>query len=356
MRKWYPTLNKDEKSLLGKNKIEDGNIVVCRQHQYRNFTIVKNFIEFRELINSTPDQDRCFYEIIFGNQPRKIYFDIDVKIKENIDYDDIIKNLKHSINALIGKTDTVIFVYTSHTKEKKSYHVVVQNYYLNDKDESKCFYEETMKHIKPKYKEFIDSAVYSSVQQFRSLGSRKFGKDNIKKLDENLSEGMIEIANEKMKKNIMFKCSLIGNIDSCIYLQGYAPIKEIKKIETGYASEDDWKAVMDMLEQYYPSTFKFEKTLFSDGNLLIILKRLRPYCCGICDRVHENENGFVVVMGVNRDICFDCRRRTEDKKMQKIGSLGCIEEVVNEAIETISEISFKDLKKLSKTFDVSYNI
>lgn len=54
---------------------------------------------------------------------------------------------------------------------------------------------------------------------------------------------------------------------------------------------------------------------------LVLLKRYTPSYCKMCDRVHENENPYLVVAGYNRDIYFYCRRADKGRRLY-LGSLG----------------------------------
>ena len=76
-------------------------------------------------------------------------------------------------------------VFTSHRSDKLSYHIVVANMYLKTNEDSKFFAEGVMTS---KLKLFMDNNVYNKVQQFRILGSRKYGKNNIKKVNFLLSD------------------------------------------------------------------------------------------------------------------------------------------------------------------------
>lgn len=316
--KWYNTLNKDGTSLLSNVKVKDGNIIVCWQQKFRKFGLFKGYNELRNFINETEGEKRTFYEIIFGTSPRKIYFDIDITQDEAEfeNSDKFIKKIKKNIISLIKDDELTVMIYTSHTEKKKSYHIVVDGYFLKNNLESKEFFNK-LYDLYPT--SLLDSSVYSSLQQFRLLGSHKYEKNNVKVLSFELSENIKIPKDERMVKPYIFLRSLVANIDDCKYLKGFKPPTP-PPLERGFCEEGDMTNVLNILDITYPKTFDVYKTLFDDGNLLITLKKTEPYKCMICERYHESENAYVVVRGEAREVFFDCRRRG-DKPMQYLGDL-----------------------------------
>jgi hypothetical protein len=70
--------------------------------------------------------------------------------------------------------------------------------------------------------------------------------------------------------------------------------------------------------------YSYLKTVESGAqSALILLKRHRPSKCAVCNRIHENENPYLIIAGENRDVYLDCRRNPENKKLH-VGALGLI--------------------------------
>ena len=46
-----------------------------------------------------------------------------------------------------------------------------------------------------------------------------------------------------------------------------------------------------------------------------MLKRIKPSRCKICCRVHEHENPYLLIIGDERKVYFQCRRAPEDRKL-----------------------------------------
>jgi hypothetical protein len=48
---------------------------------------------------------------------------------------------------------------------------------------------------------------------------------------------------------------------------------------------------------------------------IVMLKRTKASCCKICNRVHEHENPYLVVVGDEKAVYFHCRRAPDNKKL-----------------------------------------
>lgn len=329
MVKWYPFLNKKgTHNLFDNEKISNDNLVVSQQiDKTRKYAKFRDYLEFRTYRERiTPDED-CFFEIVSQKNFRKPYFDIDME-NSQIDEKDFIDNITQAILGLIK--DAVILIYSSHTGEKFSFHIVVNNYYFVNHDEARNFYQETIKSIKEEYLSYMDESVYKSVQQFRILGSHKYGKDNKKIFREDLSVNyVVPKRYERFPqglKNYQLLISLIGNVAGAKYLSGYEKKEEPNRIlSKGFSSTSDLEDILNIFHSTYSADiFEYLNTIDNDGNLLITFRRLSSSYCEECQRVHENENPFITVNGIYRNIYYYCRRRDgdEDKRGKLIGSLG----------------------------------
>lgn len=358
--KWFYYFNKsDKESLLNYyTNIEKDNVLICQQLKSRRYTIFKNFATFSNYFDKTPEEERCFYEMIRADEARKPYFDID--IEEDFDFD-IVKMV--TIIKKLLEEKIKILVFTSHNEKKKSFHIVVDNVCFKNFKELEMFYEKVTEELSEKEKSFVDKSVYKSVQQFRIVGSHKYGKNNTKILNEELSYNLkipknIE-TNEKGKFNYKLSISLITNNDYCKYITGYENISTKERISIrGTSCEGDVEDILRIFYADYSSDdFKFAECKENNGNLLIILKRLNPTYCKNCKRIHEQENPFIVTSGEFRNIYFYCRRGEKEKiNSVFLGSLGipAIKDLTMDDIPVISEIDpySDDVIPEPKIFDI----
>lgn len=343
---WYPYLNnkdKKEQSLLFCKKINEGNLIICQQLEYRRYSLFEDYLSFKKFQDHTSYPNQCFYEIITSKMKRKPYFDIDIEKEANPGIEEDIIN---SFTDIINKEypSLPIIVYSSHTVKKLSFHIVIDSIYLNDNTECKNFCYNLIDKTTVPLKDFLDKSVYKSIQQFRTIKSHKFEKDNVKVFREDLSRNFsLPSRYLKFQQGIPLyhlQVSLLGKIDYCQYMDGFREEKpQILLREKGFSEAGDLEDVLAIFYNIYSaSLFEYLNVLDDNGNLLITFRRLEASYCDKCKRMHENENPFVVVKNISRDIYFYCRRR--EREATKLGSLGpkIIPDINIDEIKIIEEL------------------
>ena len=363
-------------ALLDYETYEDNNLIVCHKLKFLNFGKFLNYLEFAKyMIKNTPPENRCFYETIFGDKTQRPYFDIEfyvssdgekpkdgeegVYIKENeadesVDFltKCILEELKeqtHNDNPL-GLNKSHILVFTSHKATKKSYHVVVEGFSVGNFKENKEFHDRIIKRMPLEWKNIVDHGMYKSLQQFRIAGNMKWQSNRPKILDNKLTKSWndknpkgwipkVKPDNENHRLILLLESSLITQTVSCIPLnckpeeKKYFVEGRVREEGEGFnplTPEDITEALKlcyknfgyDFGDKRFP--FNYLRTIEDNGiSSLILLKRLMPSICSICNRKHEHENPFLIIAGDNRDVFLDCRRNSENKKLF-VGSLGII--------------------------------
>lgn len=343
---WYPYFNKKgENNLIDSEKLEKDNLLVCQQLKYRRYTVFKNFAEFSQFFRECPDREKCFYEMMRQEDGRKPYFDIDLDDMQ-LDYKSMIKEIQKIIFTMLGK-DIRFLVFDSSTADKKSFHIVIDKVYLQTYKELEVFFDRVRNQLSEEYKKYLDKSVYKTVQQFRMYKSHKYTKWNIKNLSRELSCNFTfprNVRKEAAKFNFILAASLVTNVGGCKVLSGFQPvIEEPVQLGKGNASEGDVEDVMKLFyKKYSYGDFSFHECKETNGNLLIVLKRLNPTYCKLCDRVHENENPFITVIGDFRTATFYCRRR-EEKYGDLLGVLGVPK------FDELKELDPPDIQKMSSS-------
>jgi len=312
--------------------------LIPRPKEYLH-TIFDTFIDFYVYQREITPENRCFFETIFGEVPQKLYFDIDIDLKEHPDADgEAIKNdLIVSLLKLLVEFNIEfhvqrdILVCTSHGPFKRSYHVILDNFSLPNTDHSKAIYKLVLHKMKPEYKTFIDPSMYKSLQQFRILGSQKKNSGRVKVFQENwmlenicieyeYPEGILG-AEQHVKNSYLLGRTLIGNVKYCKELPTVRINEYALKINHLLKKERAHDAPKVLLNQelidkvlYKFSEFagmpwnhprfpyKYSKSEFN----MIFLKRIHASMCRVCQVIHENENPFLKVY-LNGNIHFDCR-------------------------------------------------
>ena len=346
--KWYHYFNREnENSLLSRETISPDDLIVCQQLQTRRYTKFDSFASFSRFFHTLPEDEKCFYEMLLPEKPRKPYFDIDMGRSEITDHSekDFLRMVKKAISDMLAK-EAKILIFSSHTPSKFSYHIIVDSFILQSQKELVVFFERVLERIEDRYKQFFDKSVYKSVQQFRIVGSHKFGKPNEKTFLRELSKNFKypPTCREKIAKfNYLLSCSLISNNGYCTLLGGFAPPEEDRPVVFGSAEESDVEDVLRLFySKYSMGDFQYHECKEKNGNLLVVLKRLNATYCEECDRVHENENPFLVVFGQFRNVSFYCRRR-DGVGGVSLGSLGIKEmvEMDEKEVPNIEEMTRK---------------
>jgi len=322
----------------------------------RYYSLFKNYIDFALYHFKLKENIRCFYEIILGEKPQKPHFDLDIDMNElgEKDIQTIFNDLIISIIDVLDKKNIKInlekdvCVYTSHGKDKYSFHVVINNYCHADNDEAKGFYLEVCKNLPHEYvnRKWVDSSVYSITQQFRCLGSHKLNSDRTKIFQETwmyknkvIHHKYVEEADSKKQLFlIQLNESLVGaRTSECELLPSYRNFSD--EIVSYTASEDinmeEAKEAMNLLAASAGIKWRSSKNPFAFDKIegpFVILKRLKSSRCKICKRIHEHQNPYLWI-STDKSVYYHCRRAAADKKLF-IGNLviepeenGIIEEV-----------------------------
>jgi len=386
-RFWHHLLVEKKRGSLFEKYPRDkmqGKLLVCFSYHYQNkdlrlFSLFSNYADFYRYQLKFKETDRSFFEVILGENSQKDHFDIEITTekveKDKLDQtgNELMYLLLTNIFALYKKEgielkDDDILIYSSHGPNKRSYHIVVNNYARNGNKECEAFYKLAIENIDPSLSQFIDASVYKSIQQFRILGSQKresnrpkimlkewsFKKGD-KEINGSFSLSNLEEENKEAENYFLFEHSLISRVSDCKLLNPLI-VKEEKKTFNNVKGEDlkksDIHKVLDLLalnmgltRNHYRFPFEFKE---AEGRMILLKRKLASFC-PICQRIHEHENPFVI-LGVDGEVWFNCRRCENSKNMGKIEStVTTVEEVtlpVTKAKEEKVEKSVKTYKSL----------
>lgn len=347
--KWwyYLSENHSKPSLMDNENIDAYTFIVRHEHQYNRFAAFKSSSHFFMRYKNIPKQIKTFYEII--HKELKPYFDIDIDDVE-VDGDQLIKDLYDVLKKLISQ-NFIYFVCNSHTKTKKSYHVILADLYLSDYTEMKNLLSSVMEELKNPNKKYIDSNVYKSSQHLRLLGSHKYQKNNTKIFDEELTQNYfipVDRRDLEAKEIYDFKLSLASDITGCRYLCGfqnkYNVQKELLEGEVKFKTKNtlisDYQDIINQIQELMYLNFDNVEFTFDqikdnyDNNILIVLRSKNPYYCKLCDSIHEHENPYIHVK--NSEVYFNCRRYDSNGKNKKNGNM---------LLGKLKSLSCKDLLK-----------
>lgn len=404
--KWYHFLNPQQdpknkgKSLCENTTIEKNNIVICQKLKYLSFGCFPTYLDFvKHMLIETPQELRCFYELIPGNSPQKPYFDIEFftsktkSIPEYVDgqlvlpeaeADEAIREIVCLIQNEIPDLTTNkshILVFTSHKDDKRSYHIVVEGFYFSDNKSNKLFSEKIRKNMRQTWQGIIDSSMYKSMQQFRIAGCCKYETGRFKILNRELTlhgcvapiihpDGSMKYRNgwipkvepesDNHKALLLIESSLITQISGAQMLPSLLDDKEqnsefLHSGERKQYSEAFEPLTSENIKEALTLCYKvagleygdprfpysYMRTIEDNGeSSIILLKRHFASQCRICNRLHEHENPFLIITGLEREIYLDCRRNEKGKKFY-VGKLGPTDKgkkIIKETLDTFKSI------------------
>lgn len=368
------------------------NMHIVRDEVDNNFKAFNTQNDLLTYIKKLPKDKRSLHEVIFGQNPQRIKFDIDAYSKDiklldiNIlpkEYVDMCDgSTKSKANAIITYiSDIVVRVFNekyskllsnngfdngirkrehimiteSHGKEKYSFHIILVKFVLPNHKEVGWFSDEVCKNIQPSILEFIDRGVNKSVQNFRILGCcKQSDPSRVKK---------ISVENDSICDN-----GFIQHNYKDILLNS----KNVKISVTGDKSEEITSEMriicQDYLEKKYP-VFKFRCV---DKNYLNFNRVGGRSFCDFCDDYHDKEHSLVGIVSDNK-LYTICRRNQnnpnhnlrerrleielEDTKYDKCKALRKIIESIDDSYDSLQQYhDISDIYDLNKLKDIRKDV
>jgi hypothetical protein len=349
--KWYSNLIQSEKCeenyLLRYEIPSNESLIICQDSTYHKYTKFNTYFEFYKFVKTKISQEyHCFYEVIFGNLSQKIYFDLDMPTSE-ICFEEATQSMLYLIECIKNEcnliVDTDIMIFNSHSDSKSSFHIIIDNWIVCDNKTNKMFYQKIIEKYPVKWVKFIDNCMYKNIQQFRIYESHKWKTNRVKVIDINSKWVLTTYdgSDENLINLYTLGSSLVSNITGCKILPFYYENPE----KTVYVSEFFDEDNLDEIFQICKKVIQFPYKLVEIKNNLILLERFKPSYCNVCERIHENQNPYLLIYE-NKDIYFNCRRN--DKHFY-IGSLESQKNIIElKSTENINSKLIKDIKTLTK--------
>jgi len=364
-QRWYyrllPRRDNDSEALLSHVDEESGRNLLFVSYELSNerlFTAFRDYLSYAKYTTGVSRTMMCFYELISSSRPQKPRFDIDVS-DQSIDFDLLIEHVIQGIITVMSNLNMDfnltknLLMYDSSSKEKKSRHIVIGGYYHQNNGEAKRFYDLVLNEIPEEFRSVVDSGVYSTRQQFRILGNHKFGSGRYKKFmdrftfkgDEYIHQYPIKVMSHQQLYTVQLQESLLTEITYCtkLLLPDLEEDEESRKRSSTstYDYEDltdrEIELSLELLKTKMGIDVNSDRSPFTyhscDSCMILLKRRFRSFCV-ICNRYHDNENPFLIVVGDVRTVYFHCRRCSNSKKLL-LGYIIPLDE--EEVIDSITE-------------------
>jgi hypothetical protein len=337
MTVYFRKLNNGNDSLFENIIVKDDHIPICLERPNKDpdkkpdkfFAQFRSSYQLLKEIAETEMLNRCFFEIIRGYQNQKHYLDIDMKLED----DNFAEKFPHSIEEKINIAENIcqlyksalmklkpqikdrdIIITNSHSNSKRSFHIIVDRWFLPNATQNKELFLECIEHIPLPYRKYFDHSMYKNLQQFRTLFSTKCGKNRFKNIDKNSTWKCDEhVDTDEKKIRELFYASLITEVSGCNMLSF-----NVKEKTEFVDSRNLDNSELNIVQRHFKSFKDFNKfEICSNKNSIIPLKRRSPSYCDVCQRTHDSENAFLFVTFDNK-LYFNCRR---NEKSQLISDL-----------------------------------
>lgn len=296
--------------------------------KYLAFHSSSDYSIYRESL--MPD-DRFHHEVIWGDVPQRIKFDIDAtdeqlslvlnsdvpKIYRHLDkevmnfnpskIESIVLHISHVIIDVFSKEygdellykptfESNIWITDSSGDEKYSFHIVLVNFKLKNNIECKHFTRRVVEKLPLTYLPIIDQQVNKGVQTFRILGSLKERSKRCKctsRLCQIHSEGFIQDGDDN---DDVIKAKFDYN-------------KEMRKDK--YLSPENLEKIKEKVFDIWPEFARFR----DERQGFLNFDRLMPSKCEVCDKVHDRDNTLLIFAetgtGGSITVKFGCRHKPD---------------------------------------------
>lgn len=323
------------------------------------YAVFDSYIEFFDYMRAIRVERQGFFEIIMGARAQKPHFDVDISAEtfatvcsKVFDPDPVVNltisaewikdTLLRSITTVLAHRRIIldftrdVLVFTSHAAHKRSYHIVINNYAHPNHEEARAFYEVVMSvfaQVCP-YTQFVDPYVYSRLQQFRLVGSQKWGSHRPKQFLSTFTyfgdtyHHIIDNVDNRRELLALrsFSASLVSFTSGCTLLPRWAPERPSRFAPLGSVGPAGaighrtielliTPAVQERCLTLMEAKMDGDAFEFVEVNDLNHLTFRRKYAslCPVCARSHSSNNPFIMIRG-NR-VYWNCRAHHERRSL-----------------------------------------
>lgn len=393
-KRWFYRLKGQNgllESLSDDEKMSHLIISFVNAENKRYFTSFDNYIQFLLYLLKTQEDNRNFHEVTIDKRPQKMRFDIDIKkykyidnkIIDEVKQEQVQKFLDDLVQSTIDEFKEFnyelepkkhILLFSSHGEEKWSYHLIIDGFYCDNHQEANELYKRIVIRMSKDNIDWLDAGIYSVNHCLRTLGSVK---KSVKQSGDGGIEKRVKILEKSWKfkdQEIQFVYSQIPRNDqhrlSLEFERCFLSLTEtcfpIPNLVKQISAEDGIKrketqaedGVLDFAYRLFLSTYGDIYSYAGTMGNIVMMIRNRASGCPICQRVHENENGFLWIKPIHSDnqvlnkyeVYFDCRRSNGIKI--KIGEKVVVTEKEEKKViaEKSSRVGFRleDMEYVSK--------
>lgn len=394
---WYPVLVRNENlvsltDVIGEQGIRE-QFLVCftSPSDTRHFAAFKSILDFTSYIRKVPMDNWFFFEVIPGQRPQKLYFDIDVPLSSLTiqTQDELDRIMSNVLSTLVGRVcdrfwersiqldlERDFLLFSSHAPHKRSLHLVIDNYAFSNHLEIQALVREILEGFPEEWlsQKFVDPKVYSSLQQLRLFGSQKPGSNRPKvfveqwyygprvvkcKFLEDFVKGIPDqTTKDALTFNLLFAASCVTSVNNCRMIQILAPnspeiVVRRRRLDDARGL-DLTEELVDLIKQRLPPVLlQIYKVSGVEGPFVDLKRRETgsgkkvENLCTLCNHVHQSENAYLRVSDDGK-VFFYCWRNPSYSSEVKCKLMTTISDrIPNQLIDRQKESVMKQLAEMN---------
>lgn len=166
---WFRGKNQKQRCINERIRLYGNKGIVISKNEFRSVkqasAVFENPSELYDYIKQTPQNMRCFYEIIEYNS--KLYFDIESN-DCLLDLTEVLQHLYAILKLLYNIYPSIRHVLSAHRFDKKSWHIIFPEYSISPEEREKL-----SNYLKKFANPYVDWRVYNKNQPYRLCGCYK---------------------------------------------------------------------------------------------------------------------------------------------------------------------------------------
>ena len=280
-------------------------------------------MEIAECIAAEPDNLRNFYECIYENDLQRMYIDIDVNVDpENPPFqpeeaDNILQQYLDAIRLAFlvyggekfADIDLVVCC-SSLPGIKYSWHINTRNVYFQCNTDVQMFVMSIKAQMDITIAQYIDFSVYGKFRQFRLTGCTKFGSPRVKKI---VTEHTFEdtLVTHVIPDPVIFDHEKINQVYDMGMKKGIPRVKKLRPRNFQHIYTDTLvKYIIKTTKKWCEkNNIQWVHTYRGIFGNVVHFYRTAPSHCPKCNRVHDNDNTFLVQFNQKGEIYHHCWRQ-----------------------------------------------
>lgn len=248
-----------------------------------SYLLFDNLAEFIAFYAATPSKVYC--EVVWGALPQRLKLDIDAAGAE-ISEEDLIDVVRDSAEIAFDQlwpgVAAPIYTCASSGADKVSFHVVIDAF-VSGHLQCAAFTDMVVRIMPPEYAKYVDLRVNKSTQNFRIAGSHKPGSTRVKQLPPGVDLARTLIRSYEGAPAVLPDIAAARPREVAP-----APIP---------ADDDHTREAIARFGAADPASAYLNSIRPAGFYAQLNFKRMAPSHCQICQRVHDHDNTFKLLLG-----------------------------------------------------------